>query len=77
MIQLHKELPDMYKDIGVDRCRALYTGDVKQRPEKDRRIINLMLLLRLNAQSSLLKLVHEISGHKDCLKLMEETITVH
>jgi hypothetical protein len=56
----------MYKDRAADRCRAIYTRDVKQRPEKDRRIINLMLPLRLNAQSSLLKLVHEISGHKDC-----------
>jgi hypothetical protein len=77
MIQFHKDLPDMYKGRGADRCRAIYTGNVKQRPEKDRRIINLMLRLRLNAQSSRLKLVHEFSGHKDCLKLMEETITVH
>jgi hypothetical protein len=80
-IQLQKDLLDTCKDGGACRSRAIYTGDVKQRPEKDRRIIDFMLPLRLNAQNSLLKLVHEIPGCKDCLKLMEEEkeekITVH
>jgi hypothetical protein len=33
MIQLHKYFPDTYKGGGADRNRAIYTGDVKQRPE--------------------------------------------
>jgi hypothetical protein len=72
MIQLHKDIQNTLQNGGADRYRAIHTGDVKQRPEEKRRVVDFMLPLTLNAQSSLLRLVHEIPGCKDCLKLMEE-----